>query len=344
MDGLSLELTNACNRRCLHCLRNKSDPIEFLPLSLAREILGQARDLGFRTICLTGGEVALYPHLEEFLAVVVDQGFTFNVVTNGHRFATKLLPLLLAPKNREKLTGICFSLDGAKTETHDSLRGPGAFREVVEAIAICEHEKIPLALKCVITNFNKEELTDLALLAAGLGVQELSFIHPFPTPRLIREGIIPKPGELQRIIRQISNGLAKLLKIKINIEGSGFRRVLFTCANLLQTINVDYQGNLILCCNLSHIVQDEGVPSTFGREWLADLKEVPLKEGVIRHFHGTAQLMEARVKDMDDLAGLTYIPCYWCLRHFDKLEWLRDFPESPWAVGVLAKGGSHASF
>jgi MoaA/NifB/PqqE/SkfB family radical SAM enzyme len=343
MDGLSLELTNACNRRCLHCLRNKVDPPEFLNLSLARDILGQARGLGFRTICLTGGEVTLYPQLEEFLTVLVNQGFTFNMVTNGHRFQKRLLPLLLLPENREKLTGICFSLDGAKPETHDALRGPGAFREVVEAITICDHEKIPLAVKCVITNFNKGELTDLAMLAATLGVQELSFIHPFPTPRLIQEEVIPTAGELHRIIREINDSLAKVLKMKINIEAAGSGRVLFTCANLLQTINVDYQGNLILCCNLSHLVQDEGVPSTFGREWLANLKEVPLKEGVIRHLHGTAQLMEARVKDMDDLAGLTYIPCYWCLRHFGKLEWLRNFPESPWSAGVLEKGGSHAA-
>jgi len=343
MDGLSIELTNACNRRCLHCLRNKADPPEFLPLDLAREILGQARSLGFRTVCLTGGEVALYPHLEEFFAAVVEEGFTFNLVTNGHRFQEKLLPLLLAPPNREQLTGACFSLDGARPETHDALRGPGSFREVIEAATLCQLNDIPLALKSVITNFNKEELTDLALLGAGLGAHELSFLHPFPTPRLIKEEVIPAPGELQRIIGWITDSLAKVLKVRITIEGAGPEKVLFTCANLLQSINVDYQGNLILCCNLSHIAQDEGAPSTLGREWLADLKEVSLKEGVIRHFRGTAQLMEARVKDMDDLAGLTYIPCFWCLRHFDKLQWLQDFPESPWAAGVLAKGGSHAA-
>ena len=193
MDGLTIELTNVCNRTCVHCIRDKVDPREFLPLTLAREILGQAKDLGFRTICFTGGEVALYPHLEELIALVVDQGFTFSLVTNGYRFQEKVLPFLRPSRNREKLTAVCFSLDGATPETHDALRGPGSFREVLEAATLCKLANIPFSLKSFISNLNKEELTDLAMLGADLGTQDHGFLHPFPSPRLIREGVIPSP-------------------------------------------------------------------------------------------------------------------------------------------------------
>jgi MoaA/NifB/PqqE/SkfB family radical SAM enzyme len=342
MDGLSIELTNACNRSCLHCIRNKADRPEFLPLPLAQRVLAQALDLGFQTVCLTGGEITLYPHLEEFLTLVVEAGFTFNLVTNGHRFQEILHPLLTTPKNREKLTEVCLSLDGAKPETHDALRGPGSFREVIAAATVCKLEKIPLGLKSVITNYNKDEITDLALLGAALEAGDHGFLHPFPTPRLITEGIIPDPAELQRIIGWITENLAKAIRTNLFIEGYGVPTPLFRCDNILQMVNLDYQGNLLLCCNLSHTIREDDQHSIFGREWLADLKEVSFKEAIIEHFQGVAQLMKARVKDLDDLAGLTYIPCYWCLCHFGKLEWLRDFPESPWAAGVLEKGGSHA--
>ena len=341
MDRLTIELTNVCNRTCVHCIRNKVDPREFLPLTLAREILGQAKDLGFRTICFTGGEVALYPHLEELIALVEDQGFTFSLVTNGYRFQEKVLPFLRASQNREKLTGVCFSLDGTTPETHDALRGPGSFREVLEAATLCKLANIPFSLKSFISNLNKEELTDLAMLGADLGVQDHGFLHPFPSPRLVREGVIPPPGELYRIIQWITNNLAKALKTRISVEGYGSGTVLFTCENILRNTNIDYQGNLVLCCNLSHVAQEEGTPSSFGREWLADLKEVPLKEAVIRHFRGVAQLMAARIKDMDALEGLTYIPCYWCMQHFGKFDWLKDFPDSPWSSGVLEEKKRH---
>jgi hypothetical protein len=335
MDGLFIELTNVCNRRCLHCIRNTADPPEFLSLALAREVMAQAQPLGFRKICLTGGEVALYPHLEEFLALVVDYGYTFNLVTNGHRFRENLLPLLTAPKIRERLLEVCFSLDGSRPETHDALRGPGSFREVVEAATLCHLKGIPLSFKSVVTNFNKEELTELALLGLTLEAPEHSFLYPTPTPRSIRQGVIPSPDEVAERLTWVAGSLAKALRNNITIEGHGPRTTIFTCANFLRGINLDFQGNLILCCNLSHVTREEGQPSVFGRELVADLNKMTLREGLSRHFRAVSELMEARLRDAEKLSDLTFIPCNWCFRHFGKLEWLRDFPESPWSAMVL---------
>jgi len=72
-------------------------------------------------------------------------GFTFNLVTNGHRFRENLLPVLSSPDIQEGLTEVCFSLDGARPETHDALRGPGSFREVMEASTLCRLKGIPSA-------------------------------------------------------------------------------------------------------------------------------------------------------------------------------------------------------
>jgi MoaA/NifB/PqqE/SkfB family radical SAM enzyme len=343
MDGLAIELTNACNRRCLHCFRNKADAVEFLPLTLAREVLSQARRLGFQTILLTGGEVALYPYLEEFLALVVEQGLTFSLVTNGHRFRDNLLPLLSAPKFREKLHIVCFSLDGAKSETHDALRGRGSFREVVEAATLCQLKEIPFSFKTVVTNFNKEELIELALLVTTLGAQDQSFLHPYPAPLFLREEIIPSPEETRDVMEWIAGSLAKAMRIKIRIEGFDPEAILFKCQNILELISIDFQGNLILCCNLSHVTREEGQLSVKGRECLGNLKEISLRDGLIRHYHAVAQLMEARVRDADNLTDLTINPCYWCFKHFGKLEWLKDYPESPWSTGVLEKETCHAA-
>lgn len=342
MDGFCIELTNACSRRCLHCFRNKTDPPEFLPLPLAREVLPQAKALGFRTVCLTGGEVALYPDLEEFLSLLVDHGFSFTLVTNGYRFRENLLPLLSAPKNREKLTAVCFSLDGAGADTHDALRGPGSFAEVMDGASLCQLAGLPLCFKSVITNCNKEELTGIALLGAGFDPLDHGFIHPFPSPRMLEAGVIPSPDELRKIMDWIAGSLRKAVRPKIIIEGYGARTTLFACPNIMKNTTMDFQGNLLLCCNLSHVTREEGQPSVFGREWLGNLTEMSLREGLIRHYHGVARLMEARLRDMEELDDLTLIPCYWCLQHFGKLDWLRDYPESPWFNGVIEEKRSHA--
>lgn len=334
MDGLSLELTNSCNRRCRHCLRNQADPSEFFSLELVRDILAQAKPLGITHLSLTGGEITLHPHLEKVMELGLDQGFKLSLVTNGHRFKERLLTLLVAAKLRDQ-GEVCFSLDGSQEEVHDALRGPGSFREVIEAVALCHLKEIPFGLKTVIIRLNQGDLLQVALLGASLGARTHGFLHPFPTPRLIQEGLLPPPRELQELIAWISGSLAKALRSKIIIEGYGPRTPLFSCANLLQDVHLDYQGNLVLCCNLSHVVREEGRKSVWGKEWLGNLKEISLKEGLIRHFYAAAALMEARLRDSDTLNDLTYIPCYWCLRHFGKIEWLRSHPESPWAAGLL---------
>jgi len=342
MDGLSIELTNACNRQCLHCFRNKEDPPDFLPLALARDVLSQARKLGFQTVCLTGGEVALYPDLEEFLNLLVKHGFTFTLVTNGHRFREKLLPLLAAPAVREKLKLVCLSLDGANAESHDALRGSGSFREVVEAATLCQFKGIPVSFKSVITNLNKEKLTELALRGASLDAKDQSFLHTLPSPRSIREGVVPPPDEMGEIMGWIADVLAKAMHPRILIEGFGPRTALFSCSNVLQCAHLDYQGNQILCCNLSHSVREEGQASVFSRERLGNLKEMSLREGLIRHYHAVARLMETRLRETEKLKGLTFLPCYWCLKHFGKLEWLKNYPESPWSAGLLGEDRCHA--
>ena len=335
MFSLSIEPTNLCNLNCLHCVRDKLESRESISLDLVERILREAKALKISSISLTGGELAVYPYLEELIKMIVDSGFRFKLVTNGFQFREKMLPLLIQPKVKRRLDEVCFSLDGASVVSHDAVRGEGSFKEVMEAVTLCRLKEIPLGLKSIISNLNKGEFTELALLGATLGVEHHGFVSLLPTPRLIRENIIPSPEELGGIVTWIVQSLAKAVKTKIHIDAYSPTTVVFWC-NAFHTPNIDYQGNLIFCCSLSHVA-DEGRPATLGDEFLADLKEVSLREGISRHFDLLAKLMGQRLKEADNLSPLTYIPCYWCLKYFGKLDWLRNYPESPWAKGIVDK-------
>ncbi len=335
MLSLVIEVTNICNRQCLHCLRNRADAPESLPLELADAILSQAQALKFKKIALTGGEVAAYPHLEGLVRMIAARDLSFNLVTNGLRFQERLLPLLSEGAVKKKLTGVCFSLDGARAETHDALRGPGSFKEVLNAASLCLLANIPLSLKSVITTFNRDELTELALLGASMGVQDHCFLYTYPTPASLRVGAIPSHGEQVRIINWIRGSLAPTVRTQVSVDGYFEDQIMFICYPAMGLLTVDHQGNLIFCCCLSHLNEGDGVPSRLGPELLCSLKEVSLKEGIKRHFSMVAGLMAARVDAADRLSGLAYNPCYWCAKQFGKLGWLKDFPDSPWAAGML---------
>jgi MoaA/NifB/PqqE/SkfB family radical SAM enzyme len=330
MRTIGFEPTNQCNRSCRHCFRNKADPPGFLPLATADQILAQAKPLGFNKVCLTGGEIALYPYLKELLELVAGRGFEFTLVTNGLHFPDYVLSILLKPAVKENLASVCFSLDGVTAQSHDGLRGPKSFREVLEGITLCRNHRLPVSLKTVITTANRSELTELALLGVRLGVAEHGFLFPFPSPAFIRAGLLPSPEETQDLVRWIKTNLVGITRNKVTLEGYSMDGVILNCGQLIDYFNVDYEGNLIFCCALSHMTQGDGVPTTSGGEFLADLKEVPFKEAIIRQFRQAAEVMAARLNGSANPASLSPTPCLWCLQYFGKLDWLRDFPDSPW--------------
>ena len=340
MKTIVLEPTNRCNRSCQHCFRNKADPPGSLALEVADSALSQAEALGFKVVCLTGGEVALYPHLGELLGLVAARGFHFTLVTNGYRFPDYVLPLLLEPQVKERLLSVSFSLDGARAETHDGLRGPKSFREVIEGATLCRNHHLPFSLKTTITTLNRGELTELALLGARLGATEHGFLHPFPTPNFIRCGLLLSPREMQDTVPWIKDNLMGVTSNRIKVEGHSMDGVLLDCGQLVDYINLDYQGNLILCCTLSHVTLGDGIPTSFGGELVADLKEVSLKEAIVRKFYKAAEVMEAKINGGGNLQGLSETPCHWCLKYFGKFDWLKDFPDSPWTKWLM-DGNSH---
>jgi MoaA/NifB/PqqE/SkfB family radical SAM enzyme len=302
---------------------------------MIEQLLMQAEPLGIRAVCLTGGEVALYPHLGELLQKIAALGFYFNLISNGHRFQEYVLPLLLEPEVKTRSTSVVLSLDGATAATHDALRGKTSFAEVVDAAVLCRHHHLPLDLKSAITTLNQQELAQLALLAAQLGARDHEFLFVFPTPVLIEEGLLPPPDEYKRIARWVKKELAGTVRNKITLTGFVPNGVLFNCRTVLDWLNVDYQGHLILCCQLSHVTRGDGAPTRFGRELVADLNKVSLKEGIIRQYRLATEVIENRLKNGGKPPGLSQTPCHWCLYHFGKLEWLKDYPDSPWAKELL---------
>jgi hypothetical protein len=123
---------------------------------------------------------------------------------------------------------------------------------------------------------------------------------------------------------------------RITVEGHYTDEVILNCGHLVDFLNVDYQGNLIFCCNLSHMTVGDGVPTSFGRELVADLKEVSLKEAIVRQFRKAAEVMEARLNGGGTPQGVSE-----CLQYFGKLDWLKNFPDSPWTDWLLGENNRY---
>ena len=162
MARLVIELTNRCNLRCQHCFEERHAATGDLSLEIIEKVLREGKGCGIDHLAFTGGEPTIHRQFPEIIRRVCEAGYTFSFVSNGINFP-RIYPLLLL--HRQWFTGVTFSLDGAREETHDRLRGKGSYRSVMQAASICVFKDLPFTFNMVLTAQNRHEVGEMVWLA-----------------------------------------------------------------------------------------------------------------------------------------------------------------------------------
>lgn len=323
---LTIELTNTCNLHCSYCLRDEDalyhDRAEFVSIDLLKRVLREAMTVaGITQVGFTGGEPTLYPNFSELIETCATAGIKSNFVTNGWHFE-KLWPALV--EQRDGLSHISFSIDGATPETHDHWRGQGSFVRLIRAFSRCHKAGLPFMIKTGIRRDTIEHLEEIALFAARMGAAGLNFSHVLPTSEGVESDSSLNAEERRHAEEEIAL-LARIFKMKVGID-VGYYNVdpAAPCSPLAGvSCNIDYKGRLTLCCNLSGF---RGAAKQ--QDIVADLNE----EGFADAYERLAQLrelqLERRRAALISLADSSptldlYIgsPCLFCLQSFGKIPW-----------------------
>src|SRR5882724_221656 len=249
MARIVIELTNRCNLTCGHCFDERHAATGDLPLEILDKLLREGKSCGIEQLSFTGGEPTIHRRFEEIIQRVAEAGYWFSFVSNGVSFP-RIYSLLL--KHRRWFVGVTFSLDGAREEIHDRLRGKGSYRSVMRAASICVVKELPFTLNMVLTAQNRDEIRKMVWLAEHLGSEGVRFGHLMPTPETALRRLDLTPEERREVETEIW-GLRKSASIPIGMAPGYFTDVaLFACGPLeLEEYNLDYSGNLTLCCQLS---------------------------------------------------------------------------------------------
>lgn len=161
-----LELTNRCNEKCIHCIR-ESPTLRFSDELSTEEWLAIVDELArihTFSICLTGGECTIHPGFMEIIERCRSHRINISIKTNAlslHR---------LAPILAEKGVGfIEVSLYGATPATHDRCtRIPGSFRLLVDGVKAARLAGIPISLNAVVFRWNAHEVLAMKELGRSL--------------------------------------------------------------------------------------------------------------------------------------------------------------------------------
>jgi MoaA/NifB/PqqE/SkfB family radical SAM enzyme len=323
---LTVELTNICNLHCSYCLRDEDalyhTPANFLAVELFARVARDARELmGIEQIMFTGGEPTLHPDFGEILSVVGELDLQCSFVTNGWHFE-RVWPLVI--EHRHALTHVSFSLDGTTAEAHDRWRGKGSFERVVRALSRCWASRFPFHVKVGIRRDTVPELERFALFAARLGAAGLSFAHLMPTSAGVEDTSALTLDERAAADREIAL-LARIFQMRIGIDVGYFNVDPASPCSPLSGVsgNINYRGQLSLCCNLSGFRGGHGDVDIVG-----DLRDEPFASALERLRRLATTQSETRVKALRALAAAgetadltTGSPCHFCLKTLGKVSW-----------------------
>ena len=319
---IGFAITEHCNLRCPHCIRDDVTTVRSLEPELVASVLEQAAELyGPVAASFTGGEPLLHSEFERILEQCSTRKVPYRFVTNGWH-VKRVLPVL----RRHPPQSVRLSLSGATQETHDHDRGAGSYRRVLLSAALLTNERIPFFLSIVIDRRNRHELRAAAHLAESLGCLGIGFILPQPTPGSAARNSDLPPEEwipTTRAIEALARETGRQSHISLDY-GHPFEGPETPCDTFAgNRIYVDVHGRLCTCCQLS----DYGATES---EVIADLYTTPLVEAVVQYVSRIEALRQAQQPQPGEPQTTDPFPCLRCCRVSGKLDWLVRYPESPW--------------
>lgn len=182
---LTLAMTDDCNLACSHCwveARPQAVPVRVAALDM-RRVLDEFAELGGEGIRLTGGEPLLHPDWLAVMEFASSLGFKqVELQTNAMLFCEDDVSALA--KMAQPGLGIQISLDGATAQTHDLVRGSGAFDGTMEKLRML----VSAGLQDQVSLFFTEMEHNLADFPAVLALAEDLGLNSVASGTLITGG------------------------------------------------------------------------------------------------------------------------------------------------------------
>lgn len=132
---LYIHLTSKCNLKCPYCynqdhrnnlLQKKEEEGSFSDFI---NLIDQTAEIGIREVKLTGGEALLFKGVLAIAEHAKSKGMAVNLLTNA-----TIMNKEIAEKIARVVDSVSISLDGARPEMHDPVRGRGTHQKVLNSI------------------------------------------------------------------------------------------------------------------------------------------------------------------------------------------------------------------
>ena len=226
LDSVDLEFSGRCNLRCSHCFAALSQ--KDMSRETLEKVFAGIDALDPVSLTINGGEPLLNPLLPEALRQASARRLRVTVMSNA-TLATKEIADLLTENGVAKVK---VSLDFLE-ETHDAIRGSGAYKKAVHGIKILVSRKLPVFISAVVQEKTVGRLEEFKNFCMGeLGASGITFSAVMPigsakdspglglsaakTKELYNKGLIAAPGDGDGVIARLAEGRNFYCKAGVN--------------------------------------------------------------------------------------------------------------------------------
>lgn len=204
---VAFDITNKCMAKCLHCYNRSGSDLSRNELSDEEiiDFIKSVADIKPYSFCFCGGEPLLkYDILLKSIEILRKGGTPrVSLVSNGYLMTREKAAAL----KDAGLELIQISLDGAKKETHERLRGiEGIYERAVNAIKYVNECGFALTVAFTPTKFNLDEFEDVVTFLSthnNLVAIRVQPLMPLGRGKIYADDILPTEDQYRSLVKTI---------------------------------------------------------------------------------------------------------------------------------------------
>lgn len=255
LSEISIEILQRCPNRCIYC-SSHSNPqaTHIIPFEIIKNVIDDAKSLGCKTVCLSGGEPFLHPQILDIISYIAKQQLICYVYTSGIYMKDEVyssLPNEYIEAIRGMVDKLIFNVEADSSTLYDQIMGTdvGGFDMMKKSINDCVSSGLVVETHVVPMQVNFKHLKSIFEMCYQLGVSKVSILRLVLQGRaLVNLSLVKLTGEDSREVTKLIKALKKAYKGKVRIglpySDSNCR---IYCKAASDKINIRYDGNVYPC-------------------------------------------------------------------------------------------------
>lgn len=255
LSEISIEILQRCPNRCIYC-SSHSNPqaTHIIPFEIIKNVIDDAKSLGCKTVCLSGGEPFLHPHILNIISYVAKLQLTCYVYTSGIYMKDEVyssLPNEYIEAIRGMVDKVIFNVEADSSTLYDKIMGTdvGGFDMMKKSINDCVSSGLVVETHVVPMQVNFKHLKSIFEMCYQLGVSKVSILRLVLQGRALENlSLVKLTGEdsweVTKLIKALKEAYKGKVRIGLPYSDSNCR---IYCKAASDKINVRYDGNVYPC-------------------------------------------------------------------------------------------------